>query len=302
MNEDNNSTQTAEPSAPSQAISSNDGAVAAQLNPLVGASTAPAIAKSWHDELPEDLRSDETLKRFKSPAELGKSYVEARRKFGNPEKLMTIPEKEDVKGWNDVYDKLGRPKESKEYEFASVDGIEFDKNQIPKYQESFHKRGLTKEQAAGVTQDHIQILKQYSEEATQQEKASQQAELTKMQAEIGENLSIFNNVVERTFNSLNEKMGGKLIEKLESKGLTHDPVILKLIYEVGKMNMEDSLRSGRGPSSMGYNSADAAAKINQLQGDPAFREKMLNGDPQAKAEFAQLFKTAFPNKVNYSSI
>ena len=304
MNESNNSTPiAASPSPTTQAISSNEGGIAAELNPLVATSTAPApIAKSWHDELPEDLRSDETLKRFKSPADLGKSYVEARKKFGNPEKLMTIPDEADAKAWNEVYDKLGRPKDPKEYEFASVDGIDFDKEGIPQYQEMFHKLGLTKSQVTGLTKEYAAMRAQEIQKYTAQEQEQQQAELVKMKAEIGDKLEIFNNVVERTFNSINERMGGELYKKLEAKGLTHDPVILKFMYEIGKQNMDDSLRAGRGASSIGFGAGEAASKIEALKSDKAFQARLLNGDAEANKEWQSLFKIAYPPKNAYNSI
>ncbi len=294
MNGNNNPTPPAASPAstpnPGTDPSSNPGNVTPPVTPSDGA----PVTKSWVEEhLPQEYHTDETLKRFKGIPDLAKSYLDGRKKYGDPDKLLKLPEEGDAKGWSELYDKLGRPKTAGDYEIESVEGLEYDKNLIPKYQEFFHKLDLPKAKVKELTKGYAAMRVEEHKAAAAAEQQAQQADLIKLQASLGDRLEVFNDLTDQTFRALDEKLGGRLLKKLESKGLLHDPVILEMLAEVGQQNIEDGMRAGRGKSTINMGAADAQAEIESFQNDPEMRAAILNDSHpkhhEAKKRHAELF-------------
>ena len=126
---------------------------------------------SWKDDLPEDLRSLDTLKDIEDVNSLAKQFVDQSRYLGNSiripgedasdedraafraklvEKhtgLVELPvDPEDEEGYAKVFDALGRPQKPDEYELPTIDGVELDKERTKRFAEAAHAAGMTKKQ------------------------------------------------------------------------------------------------------------------------------------------------------------
>lgn len=104
----------------------------------------------WIAGLPDDLKTNEAFRDFKTVGDFAKSYLETTSKYSEAEKKLgsSIPKLPDDATDEDrslYFDALGRPKQPSEYE---LDGE--DKN-APEWSDSwkkeFHSLGLTKTQA-----------------------------------------------------------------------------------------------------------------------------------------------------------
>lgn len=132
------------------------------------------LLSEWRDHLPEDIASDKSLESFDSIDKLAKAYIDTKADVGRSIRipgpdaddstidtfnaklmeavpgLMRVPNPDDADSLNQVFDKLGRPKEATEYAIPegipdSEVGTNF-KKQLEGMRELAHENGLTKTQ------------------------------------------------------------------------------------------------------------------------------------------------------------
>lgn len=101
--------------------------------------------QSWNSALPDDLKSDPSLKDFKDVGGLAKSYVEAQKLIGSSIRLPREGAGEDE--LSKFYNRLGRPEKIEGYEYKqSEDHPEILKEDYNSLREIGYKIGLTKTQ------------------------------------------------------------------------------------------------------------------------------------------------------------
>lgn len=138
------------------------------------AAEAPAATDVWAG-VPEDSRGYIENKGWGGPADLLQSYQNLEKLRGVPEDhLVRLPtDQDDPNQWDNVYTKLGRPNEAKEYNFNVPDGA--DQTFVDKSKEWMHKAGLNNKQAS-------QLAEQYA--SFEQEKvAAYQAQVQNYQSQ-----------------------------------------------------------------------------------------------------------------------
>src|SRR5581483_740520 len=123
---------------------------ATQTTPPPTTQTAPE-PNSWHASLPEDLRSNQSLGKFKDVGSLAKSYVELEKHQGG---ALRLPG-EDAKpeDWDAFYNKLGRPESPDKYEVKRPElgeGIQWPEQTEKSFLQQAHKLGLNSKQAQGL--------------------------------------------------------------------------------------------------------------------------------------------------------
>jgi len=126
----------------------------------------PTSENAFLDSLPEDIRAEPTMSRFKNVGDLAKSYLETRNAIG--EDKVTIPKDlSDDKAMDAIYSKLGMPLDGK-YDINTIDTPkELGGQDIAGYEQVCRKFQLTKHQSQGVydwhTNDVIDSMSRNSE-------------------------------------------------------------------------------------------------------------------------------------------
>lgn len=116
--------------------------------------------------LPEDMRGESSLQDFKDISGLAKSYISSQKMLGSSiripgedagddqrsdfySKMKSVPgvvkmpiDSSDTEGWNDFYNKAGRPESSKGYSLNMPDGMEANKDML----NIAHDMGLNNQQ------------------------------------------------------------------------------------------------------------------------------------------------------------
>ena len=109
----------------------------------------------WIAGLPDNLKTNESFKSFKTVGDFATNYLEnstklseAERKLGNSVPKLSDTATEAERGA--YFDALGRPKDAKEYEF---DGEDKNASEWTNHwKQQFHSLGLTKAQAKALSQ------------------------------------------------------------------------------------------------------------------------------------------------------
>ena len=92
--------------------------------------------------LPDGLRGEPSLQSFDSVDKLAKSYVHARKMIGaDPNQMLQLPKEGDEEGWNQVYNRLGRPEKADGYDFDLGDGEQSP--DVADFKNVAHQLGLT---------------------------------------------------------------------------------------------------------------------------------------------------------------
>ena len=92
-----------------------------KLNAQTGA--PPSEPSGWmpltdeqRNSAPEDVRKLLETTKWQTVEDMAKGYTEL-QKFTGVGKHLVIPEADDVEGWNNVYNQLGRPETPDGYQF-----------------------------------------------------------------------------------------------------------------------------------------------------------------------------------------
>ena len=272
--------------------------------PVAGSAPAPAIGSPpavaapvagdpWYSGIDRDLvghwqnRGLDLSDPVKLVAEVGKAHREAERHIGvPPNRLVRLPERpDDAAGWKAVWERLGAPKDAKEYDFS---GIKYGDEELePSFVESlrstFARTNLPKEAATEVTKAVVKYLA----DADSQEQTAMSARVTEEKAALErnwgpnfhENMRLADEATRRLgltaadVNAIGEKMGvAKLAEVLRRIGAGTTEATFT---EGGRMNGN--------PTSV----EAAISRMNDLKIDLA-KKPAANWTAAERQEFKQL--------------
>jgi len=133
---------------------------------------------NWISSLPEDLQTNESLKKFSSIESLAKSYVNAESMIG-ADKMIKPNKNFSDEDWSNFYSAAGRPDDAKNYEV----NYETDNPEaLDNFKTSAHKLGLSTSQAQGILDYYNQMQSTAIESMTrdsEQQKHQSELELRK---------------------------------------------------------------------------------------------------------------------------
>jgi hypothetical protein len=228
------------------------------------------------------------------------SYREAERHLGTlqgADKLVVPKDASDKAAWDAVYIKLGRPATSSGYKFDMPQGA--DANFALTAGNWFHEAGLSQNQA-GVLNRQWNAYVQGETQRHQQELAARaSAEVADVTRDWGANAKLHAEVATRGLHLMGKELGlaPERVEAIKNS----DQVVLsagealklfRLVGELGKMTSDTFEGAGAGNRGHGLSMTpgEAQARLNQLQNDRGFYERLQRGDAQAIRERNELFR------------
>lgn len=267
-------------------------AVAPTPTPAAGAHlaslpTGPDWASSFKND---EAKAYVSQKGFKTAEDLAVSYQNLEKKMGAPEdRLLRLPEKMEGPEARAVWERLGTPKEAKEYGLPRVENGD---NSFADFAESaFHKIGIPKAQA-------VELAGAYSQYgldvAAAQSKARSQAITIGDEAlkrEWGNGYEANVGIVKQGVRILG--LDAKTLDLMEI-GLGRE-ALYKNLQKIGvSVGEAPFIAGGAAPASGGETPEVAQEKIKQLQADRKFGKKLGRGDVEATNEWNRLHKIATP--------
>jgi len=262
-----------------------------------GGQAANAGGADWRSGLDPEIKDHPCLKDFKSEKEAVKAYVSAQKLIG-VDKLPLPPKdaKPEVREQflNTVFDRLGRPKEAKEYKITDVklpDGIDLKTSPeaIEALKVEAHKLGLLPNQLDGLYKwymtDAASKLKAHGEA---QEKAKQDAEAS-LRQEMG---AAYQGKLAKA-SQLLQKFAGDDYKNLIESGFGNNPAVIRFMAKMAESISEDTFTKGSGEATMTPQEA--------LKEIPTVQKKLQEMD-QSNPEYKpllerkkQLYAMAYPN-------
>ena len=240
----------------------------------------PVEEATWQtDHLPEDLRDNETLSKFKDVGSLSNSYLELQKMVGSRDKIPTEESSEEEV--NSFYNKLGRPETPDSYDIKVPDqggtALPYDDKLYSEFLTSAHKSGLTNRQA----QDAIDFYAKMNEESDINSTASmQQSKVnaeTALKKEWGtkdydKNLAISR----RAFNRFADDDLKKFVEET---GVSNNVAMVRFLHKIGK-SFSDPDMGGSGKHSGSIDSDSAKIEIDAMMKDKGHKFHEALFDPK----------------------
>ncbi len=269
-----------------------------------GESGGGTATPSAFDALPEDLRGNPSIVKFKEaeggyvPA-VSKAYVELSQKIAS--KGVLIPgenaSKEEIETF---HTSLGRPAKAEDYKIPDLptDGdsrVKIDEATAKGFQELAFKLGLTPTQAQELMafdlQKQTNAYKLYDEAVTDDKNKSE----TTLRGEWGGTFPARKELAMRLLNSFAPDQATKdfLLEQVGNSAIG-----IKFLYGIASKMSEDSL-GPLGESRGGKSPQEALVKINQIKAnkDHPWHDDQKPLHKEALQEMTALFKLAYPPKV-----
>lgn len=261
-----------------------------------GTPTPPAPPANWIDSVQNaEVRAWALNKAYKDPATALESHFQLERLHGTPkERLLKLPEKDDSPEWGEVYDRLGRPKEAKEYDIKAPEGLADDKF-VDWAKSTFHEIGLPRKQAEKLNAKWNEYMSAATQAAQTAAAEKETAELASLRKEWGgafeQNMAIF----ERAADSL-----GMSDDHLRGLKAAMGPAgAAKFVHGLGAKlgaGKEGEFVNGDGKNPRILTPAQARDQITLLRGDSDFTRRLSEGDAGAKSKWNELHKMGYPEE------
>lgn len=268
----------------------------AASNPPPPSSTPFAWPEKWKDQLPEDIRGEDSLKSINDIPALAKSYVHAQKHIG-AEKI-SIPSKHATEDdWKRVFHKLGLPEKAEEYNFDVPKTVEFKEEFIKGLKEQAYKQGILPKQMTPLLNWFAELS---GSELAKEKTAKETAYSTSMKELQNEWGQAYEQKVKMAQNAFNHYGDSQMKEYLEKTGLAGDPNLLRIFSKIGEDLTDDTLPDGSPAQTGKLTPSEAIKQYNQILMD-ANHPYHLSGHPGHKgavAEVQSLFEMAYPELKN----
>lgn len=244
--------------------------------------TAPAVeGLSWLPGANEEQVGYVKNKGWTDPKQVLEGYQNLEKMRGVPaDRLLTLPAPDADQAARDAFfDKLGRPKEAAGYEFSlGADGQDGGWNDHLK--QTFHKAGLSTEQAKTV-------IAEYSAKVQADSAAQASAQVTKVQGEHAELMREWGAAANQNLDAA--RKGKELLKFSDAdvdalgQSIGHKRA-MKLLHDIATRSGEASFVSDS--SAQGYGNAmtpaQATAKLAELTADKDWVKRLQAGGSESK--------------------
>jgi hypothetical protein len=245
-------------------------------NPVV-----EGVSATWRDALPETIRGEKTLSKFKDAGALAQSYIELEKM----PRGVTAP-KDDAKPeeWDAYYDKVGRPKSPDDYavNIKVPEGMPWSKEAEKNILGKLHGAGLTTRQAEKVINGYIEIAQKGNDLMAQQRSTTAHEAEAEMRQEWS---GLADRNIALVQRAVTEFGGSEFKEYLDNTGLGNDPKFMRFVHKMAQPMLEDGLIKG---NNVGMKRSEAQAEIQKLMADPLWAK----GDKATLARIAELYPLA----------
>jgi hypothetical protein len=254
-----------------------------------------AAAFDWNTTITDEgVRGWVTSKGFKDPAALAQSALNQEKLLGVPaDQIIRMPKDDNADAWNAVYDRLGRPKDAKDYGLPVPEG---DKGEFAATAASwFHEAGLNGKQARAVATKWNEFVAAQTKAHTEATQARDADQLKALKSEWGPQFDAAMGLVDKAAATFGIPAEG--VAALKDK--LGPAVTAKILHSIGsKLGVEGEFVGGegnRGSNNFGAMTPEQAqAEIRAKRNDAAFSRRFAAGDAEARAEMKKLHKLAYP--------
>jgi hypothetical protein len=248
---------------------------------------AGAASGDWTASLPEDMRALVKAKGWKGMDDVLGSYANLERVLGG-EKLVVPGKDAKPEDWEPVYDKLGRPKDPKDYKIERPKELPqdfpYNANIVESFRPVAHKLGLTNAQAQGLHDWVVAQNIQQHVEGTQERAKANEQNLAALKKEWGKDFDQKSALAARAVRAFGSDALSAWFDKT---GLGDDANFIRLFSNIGSAMGESRIVTGQGGGKLLGGPAQAQAEIDRLTADKAFMADLTGDNGSVAKKMAQ---------------
>jgi hypothetical protein len=252
--------------------------------------TAPAAFDWKTSGLDDASMALVTERQWKDPSALVTSYRNLEKLAGVPaDKIIKLPNDDSPEAWGQVYDRLGRPKDVKDY------GIPGDSELSQAAGKWFHDAGLSVAQARKVSGALTEFAKAQETAATTARTEKEAADVAQLRKDWGPAFDEHANLVDAAA----QKFGMKEEQLAALKAAMGPAGAMKFLHGLGtKLGVEGDFVSGGKGGPVPLTMEQARASITNLRRDRDFAARFNSPDvsvrSEARKDMERLQKLAYP--------
>lgn len=274
-----------------------------------------AASGSFIDTLPEDLRSDTSLKDIKDVGALAKSYVNAQRMIGNSVRIpsadapkeqieafykqvtnvpgiMVAPDETNEQSMDEFYNRMGRPASSNEYKINLPEGVEINNEILAEFTGLAHKLGLNNKQVEAIA--HFELQKEQAmHEMSEQSRARAEEALKK---NWGAEFDVRMNTAKEVVRIYSEKFPDAMQEVVNGPA-GNNPAVIAMLAELGRHLSEKGVINPETSKRFGMSSDEAMEILSDIKNNPShpYRNPTHPEHKAAKEKVDKLYRIAYPD-------
>lgn len=246
-----------------------------------GSGTPPAsVTADWTATLGDELKGYVQTKGFKDPGAVVDSYRNLEKLHGvPPERLLKLPEKFEGDDARAVFQRIGMPKEAKDYNVQIPKELG-DEKVAERIKEFAFKNNLTNRQVEALVAEEIADYNSRVESAKSQANVASEQLKQKWGAAYEQNKNIA---------QAGAQAFGITKEHMAALDMALGPAgTMEMLHSLGVKSGESSFVSGTNPGAQTNTPDGAKVKIDALIKDASFNARLKAGDIDAKKQWDQL--------------
>lgn len=200
-----------------------------------GNEAEPTQEQTWHSKLPEELRGNASLQKYKDETSLAKAYISLEQMLGS-EKIPMPKGDDDKDGWDRVYKAVGRPDTPDKYDIempAVPDGmtVPYDQDEEKYWRDLAHQNGLSNKQFKNMFDSGVKARLEKAIAWQRETGEAKQKAIDALSRDWGQN---FEANVGLAKTGLNQFADPDFKQYLEETGLGNHPAMTRFMYKVGR--------------------------------------------------------------------
>lgn len=242
------------------------------------------------DNMPEDIRTEPGLAKFKTVGDLAKSYLNAEKMIGaDANHVFKIPKDGNL---TEVWKKLGKPEK---YEVPNDLKIPLSDDYKGKLSAKADTLNMTEQQF----KELVYFTDSYGADIVAKAQADATAEQEQQSKAIKDFLGASYDQTMNYAKDVPETFGKpKLWEKIEKSGLSRDPEFIGMMADIGRLADDGKMLTGKSTGNFAMSPAQAGAEIRSLRANADFvkqwTDKSNPGHRDALERMNALYKIANP--------
>lgn len=265
----------------------------------------------WLENVSETYRGDPALRGIPDVNALAKSYIETKSFVGR--KGVILPKEDDPADLNRFYNELGRPEDETGYDFEGFEAPEdfpFDETLLDRMRSSFHKRGLTPQQARGLAEDLVSLQAGDFKNSLQTIEQRRVEHMQALEKQYGKAWPATKDLATRAFSKLAGDKAEELANRrfIDGGRVGDDPLFFEVFANAGKGLQEHELLGSGASAGIGMTPEAAERERAKLRSDPEFMrlylgERDSEGNPpdpmlqrEAVERYSRLTEYATPDE------
>lgn len=266
--------------------------------PATTTTTAPAPSAAptdWTTGFSDDLKGYVQNKGFKGPQDILESYRNFEKLQGAPQdRILKLPEDLNSPEGKQVWERLGKPKEAKDYKIE-IPKDYGDEKLAEELRVIADQNNFTHSQVEGLVKWWNERTGNTIKSMTEAQETARKNADQALRKEWGAAFDQNKNIVDNAARSLG--LGEKEFQAL-GQALGPDGA-MKMLLKLGKATGEaDFVTTGPGGKGALLTPEQSKNEINALMSDPSFTKRLMSRDADAVRKWDNLHKMAFGGEVS----